>query len=197
MDVNLNPSELSGGAASARPMDAIERPTVAATVVAEAAAGDQASFTELVATFHEDMLRLAMVITGDADLANDAAQAAWHQAWRKLRQLRDPARIRPWLLSIAANEARQGLRKRTRMVAMPETWDGGSRPARDPIDAIDLERALATLRPDERRLIGLRYVSGFSAIELAAVLRLSPEGVRSRLKRIMDRLRRELTDDHS
>ena len=178
-------------------MDAVERPTVAPNVVAEAAAGDQEAFTELVATFHGDLLRLAMVITGDAELANDAAQNAWQHAWRKLRQLRDPVRIRPWLLAIAANEARQALRKRSRTVAMPEAWAADSQASRDPIDAIDLERALATLRPDERRLIGLRYVSGFSAPELAEILHLSPEGVRTRLKRIMDRLRTELSDDKS
>lgn len=180
-----------------RVMDAVERTAVAPNTVAEAAAGDRSAFTELVATYHEDLLRLAMVITGDADLAKDAAQAAWHHAWRKLRQLRDPTRVRPWLLSIAANEARRALRKRARFVPIPETWGDDSRPSRDPIDAIDLQRALATLRPDERRLIGLRYVSGFSAPELAEALRLSPEGVRTRLKRIMDRLRVELSDDQS
>src|SRR5687767_5202194 len=95
--------------------------TLSASVVTEAADGDRAAFTELVATYHDDMIRLAMVITRDADLASDAAQAAWHQAWRKLRQLRDPDRVRPWLLSIAANEARQALRRRVRFAAMPDT----------------------------------------------------------------------------
>jgi RNA polymerase sigma-70 factor (ECF subfamily) len=169
--------------------------TVQPGVVAEAARGDRGAFTELVATYHADMIRLAMVVTGDADLANDAAQAAWHQAWLKLRQLRDPARIRPWLLSIAANEARQALRRRAHLVALPDTMSDSAPPEQDPIDAIDLARALATLRPDDRRLIGLRYVSGFSAPELAEIFGISPEGVRSRLKRILFRLRRELGDD--
>jgi RNA polymerase sigma-70 factor (ECF subfamily) len=175
-------------------MDPADGAAVPRTVVEDAAAGDREAFTELVATYHRDMLRLAMVVTGDAELANDAAQAAWHHAWRKLRQLREPGRIRPWLLSIAANEARQTLRRRARIVAMPAGWSDEGRPAPDPIDAIDLARALATLKPDERQLIGLRYVSGFSAPELAAALHMSPEGVRTRLKRILDRLRMELGD---
>lgn len=175
-------------------MEPAVRATVPGSVVRDAAAGDRAAFTELVATYHADLLRLAMVISGDADMANDAAQAAWHTAWRKLRQLRDPARVRPWLLSIAANEARQALRRRSHLVAMP-TGEVDRLPQLDPIDAIDLARALATLRPDERQLIGLRYVAGFSAPELAEALHLTPEGVRTRLKRILDRLRRELGDE--
>lgn len=168
-----------------------EYATLPASSVRAAAAGDRVAFTELVATHHRDLLRLAMVITGDPELAEDAAQAAWQQAWRKLRQLRDPGRVRPWLLAIAANEARQALRRRSRLVVMPSELS--DQPAhRDPIDALDLAQALAGLKPEDRALIGLRYVAGFSAPELAGTLGLSPEGVRSRLKRILDRLRMEL-----
>ncbi len=174
----------------------VERLAIPTTVVVDAAAGDRAAFTELVSAYHADMLRLAMVVSCDADLANDAVQAAWQHAWRKLRQLRDPARVRPWLLSIAANEVRQALRHRAHFVVMPEQMsEDRSESVADPIDAVELGRALATLKPDERRLIALRYVSGFSSPEIAPMLGLSPEGVRSRLKRILNRLRKELSDD--
>jgi RNA polymerase sigma-70 factor (ECF subfamily) len=169
--------------------------SVPSALVENAAAGSRTAFTELVATYHPDMIRLAMVVTGDADMANDAAQAAWGLAWRKLRQLRDPQRIRPWLLSIAANEARQALRRRAHLVAMPDSMSDAPPLEHDPIDALDLARALAALPPDDRRLIGLRYVSGFNATELAGIFGISPEGVRTRLKRILARLRRELGDD--
>jgi len=165
---------------------------VPATLIADAAAGDREAFTELVAAFHHDMVRLAMVVSCDADIANDAVQAAWQHAWRKLSQLRDPARIRPWLLSIAANEARQALRRRSYLVAVPAEMGDDRRPADDPIDLVDLRQALGTLSPQDRRLIGLRYVSGFNATELGPMVGLSPEGVRSRLKRILARLRKEL-----
>ena len=171
-----------------------EPAVVSSAVVANAAAGDHAAFTQLVATYHQDMLRLCMVITSDQDLANDAAQAAWHRAWRNLHQLRDVGRVRPWLLTIAANEARQAFRRRRHIVGV--TTDALEDPTAevDRIGLIDLANALARLSADERRLIGLRYVSGFTSVELAESLHLSPEGVRTRLKRIVDRLRKELGD---
>ena len=74
--------------------------TVASTV-ALAGAGDEAAFARLVATYHADMARVAFAACGDRELAEDAVQSAWLVAWRKLHSLRDPARVRPWLLASA------------------------------------------------------------------------------------------------
>ena len=64
------------------------------------------------------MTRVAYVVAGgDQELADDAVQAAWCVAWRKLGSLHDPARLKPWLVSVAANEARQlGRRQRRRAI---------------------------------------------------------------------------------
>ena len=46
----------------------------------------------------------------------DAVQAAWTIAWRKLGSLREPARLKQWLISVAANEARRLAKRRRRRV---------------------------------------------------------------------------------
>ena len=161
--------------------------------MARAAAGDRVAFTLLVAAHHADMLRLAGVIVGDPDIARDAVQSAWQRAWTGLGRVRDHDRIRPWLLSIAANEARQILRRHRPtetedlLAQMPDPVDH--------FDDLDLRAAVDRLNPKDRELLGLRYVLGFSSVELASQFGLSPEGVRGRLKKLVDRLRSELTDD--
>jgi DNA-directed RNA polymerase specialized sigma24 family protein len=62
------------------------------------------------------MIRVCYVITRDVDAAQDAVQEAWTIAWRGLKRLKDPSRIRQWLVAIAANEARQFLRGQRRRV---------------------------------------------------------------------------------
>ena len=79
-----------------------------------AASGDQAAFARIVQAHHGDMTRVCYVICGDLDLADEAVQSAWPIVWKKLRTLKDPARLRPWLVSVAANEARQLIRHRRR-----------------------------------------------------------------------------------
>ncbi len=59
------------------------------------------------------MSSVCFVVTGgDAELTEEAVQSAWPIAWRKLHTIRDPECLRPWLISIAVNEARQLSRMR-------------------------------------------------------------------------------------
>jgi len=169
-----------------------------ATAVERAIAGDEAAFARIVAAYHLDLVRVAFVICGDEDLAEDAAQAAWWIAWRKLPSLRDPDRLKPWLVAVAANEARKLLSREHRhgiveVKVIPDP-SAGAEPA-GAIDHVDLANALGHLRPDDRALVALRYAADLDSSELAPVLGLSPSGVRTRLSRLLDRLRKELGDD--
>jgi len=170
-----------------------------AGAVAQATAGDQAAFTRIVRAHHDDMTRVCFVICGDLDLADEAVGAAWPIAWRKLSTLKDPHRLRPWLVSVAANEARQLLRRQRRrtVVELSVADRRGAAPA-DPAgrtDDLDLANALARLDPGDRTLLALRYVAGFDATELGRAIGLSPSGTRARLARLLDRLRTKLQDD--
>ena len=102
--------------------------TAIATTVERAIAGDEVAFARIVAAYHLDLVRVAFVICGDEGLAEDAAQAAWWIAWRKLPSLRDPERLRPWLVAVAANEARKLVKREHRH----GSWRSGSSPIRSP-----------------------------------------------------------------
>lgn len=164
-------------------------------LVERAVAGDEAAFAGIVAAHHEDMARIAYLVSGSLDQADDAVQSAWAIAWRRLGTLRDPARLRPWLMSVAANEARQlarGNRRRAvRELRVAAPSDGGPP---EPVALIDLANALARLEPRDRALIGLRYVAGLDSAEIGREMGLSASGVRVRLHRLLGRLREELHD---
>ena len=168
---------------------------IPASIVEAAAAGDTMAFARIVKAHHDDMVRVCQVICGDPDLAQDAAQAAWPIVWHKLRTLRDPDKLRPWLVTVAANEARQLVRKQRRdRITTLEVADIGSShddPAARAADA-DLLAAIRLLPPDDRTLLSLRYIAGFDATEIGAALGMSASGVRSRLSRLVDRLRTEV-----
>jgi RNA polymerase sigma-70 factor (ECF subfamily) len=169
--------------------------TVASTVTL-AGAGDEAAFAQLVATYHADMARVAFVACGDRELAEDAVQSAWLVAWRKLRSLRDPDRVRPWLLAVTANEARQLLRRRHGPVVEIDVEASGD-PRGDPsagIERLDLRRALAHLSPDDRALLAMHYLVDLGSDELGAAVGTSPSTARTRLSRAVERLRKELRD---
>lgn len=172
---------------------------VGVPLITRAAAGDEAAFARIVRAHHDDMTRVCFVVCGDLDVADEAVSAAWATAWRKLGTLREPERLRPWLVSIAANEARGILRRQRRRtvvelsIADPAGASGSDPAAR--VADLDLANALAHLEPEDRALLALRYVAGFDSTELARAIGRSPSGTRARLARLLDRLRTELSDD--
>src|SRR5258706_4555210 len=99
-------------------------------MVASAATGYEVAFGRIVAAHHDDMARVSFVVCGDVTLAQEAVQSAWPKVWAKLGTVRDPARLRPWLVSVAANEAKQLARSRNRRwvreVAIDETIDASA-----------------------------------------------------------------------
>jgi RNA polymerase sigma factor (sigma-70 family) len=169
-----------------------------AGVVALAVAGDEAAFARIIRAHHDDMTRVSFVISGDLLIADEAVQAAWSIIWRKLGSLREPDRLRPWVVSVAANEARQLIRSRRRRTVVELAVGATSASAVDPaarVGDLDLANALARLNPDDRALLALRYVAGFDSTELARATGRSASGTRARLARLLDRLRTELSDD--
>jgi len=179
---------------------AASTPTTAwlTATVKSAVAGDEVAFARIVDTYHGDLVRVAYVIAGDGQLAEDAAQSTWSIAWRKLGSLRDPGRLRPWLVSVAANEARQLLRSRHRRQVAEIRVRPSDDPAADPsaaVERLDLIDAFRHLKPEDRSLLAMRFVAGFDAAEIGAVLGMSPSGVRGHLSRLLGRLRKELGDD--
>lgn len=170
-----------------------------AGLIASAIDGDQVAFARIVASNHEDMRRVCLYVARDRAIADEAVQAAWSIAWRKLGSLKEPERLRPWLASIATNEARKLLQRRNRRARVEVVTDAfGSAGGIDPatgISRLDVRAALGRLDPEDRALIALRYIAGFNATELSAALGITPSGTRNRLERLLDRLRQELSDD--
>ncbi len=167
-------------------------------VLAAAAAGDEIAFRRIIAEHHEDMRRVCLAVAGDHAIADEAVQAAWSVAWRKLGTVHGVAQLRPWLVSVAVTEAKQLLRRRRRRSEIEDVsaaFDqaGGVDPATG-IGSVDLRDALRRLDPEDRALLAMRYGAGFNANELAFAMGKQPAAVRQRLKRLVDRLREDLGD---
>lgn len=167
-------------------------------VLASAVGGNERAFRQIITEHHEDMRRVCLAISGDPVIADDAVQAAWFVASKKLGNVHGAEQLRPWLVSVAVNEAKQLLRKRRRRAEVEVFADASEKPGGvDPttgIAAMDLRAALARLDPDDAALLAMRYVAGFDSNELALAIGISPSGTRSRIERLLNRLREDLTD---
>lgn len=152
-----------------------------------------------MARYQQLVFRTAWVITGEAAEAEDAAQEVFVKAYYALPRFRIGQPLRPWLLTIAANEARNRRTAATRRAALTLRVGGEQAGVDSPELAIltqeqraQLVAALNELRDDERRTIIYRYFLDLSEAEMATLLHCARGTVKSRLSRALGRLRQRL-----
>lgn len=162
-------------------------------LMTSAMAGDANSFGVLIEPLLDPAYRLAAVMLADRSSAEDAVQEASIKAWRKLRQLRgDASSLRPWFLSIVANECRMARRQRwwsvLKVADVPAPESGAEQAGTS-----DLHRALLKLSPEERLPLVLHFYLDLPLDEVARAMRVSPAAAKSRIYRAAKRLRTDLT----
>ena len=164
---------------------------------------DAAAWETIVRRYQVPIFRLAYLILGDAAEAEDAAQETFLRAYGALGRFDDARPLRPWLLSIAANLARNRRRSLGRYwAAMQRAFLAEPRrhhapPERTPAsDARRLREAVGRLRPDARDVVYLRYFLGLSEAETAAALDIPPGTAKSRHSRALAQLRAIIDADY-
>ena len=132
---------------------------------------DRHAFATLVRR-HQSAVRslLRRLTAGDHAWADDLAQETFLSAYRSLASFRGQARLSSWLYRIAYNAWVDAARARKRPAELADdrlTSTSGA----DRADArMDLERAIAGLRPDERAALALTYAEDATHEEAAAIL---------------------------
>jgi RNA polymerase sigma factor (sigma-70 family) len=184
----------------------VGRPLAEHELVERAKGGDTDAYAALVRGHEEIAFRTAVLITGDAAEAEEAAQDGFVKAYRALHRFRSSEPLRPWLLTIVANEARNRRRAGGRRAALALRVADEERPSREAAPSPEaallaseqratLLAALGRLREDDRLVIGCRYLLDLSEAETAAALGLPRGTVKSRLSRGLERLRAEVERD--
>ncbi len=157
------------------------------------------SLDAFVRAHYPRLIRLAGLITRDADHAQDAVQAALERAWRKRGDVNDPAKLRPWLDRIVAREAIRQTRGSALSALLrrdPDDWIHYPSTTPEPAEMVALREALGRLSPDHRAVIALHLHGGYSVEETARLLEVPFDTVRSRLRAARARLRRELVENN-
>ena len=181
-------------------------------VVAEARAGRQAAYRELVRRYERPIFSLIYRMVRDRELAEDLAQETFVKALNAVESYRPEFKFSSWIFKIANNVAIDHLRRRelstlsldgSPHAATPEAIQAtalqlGDRQetALEELEARELggeiEQAIATLRPEYRACILLRHVEGRPYEEIATMLDLPLGTVKTYIHRARNELRQYL-----
>jgi RNA polymerase sigma-70 factor, ECF subfamily len=172
-------------------------------LVAEVLAGQTALFELLMRRHNARLFHAARAIVRDDDEAEDVMQHAYVNAYASLAQFDGRARFATWLTRIAINESLARVRRRRRQTTLAgdAPADGGtpawSNPERETLASElrrVLEAAIDALPDGTREVFTLRAVEGLSTAEVADVLCVSTDVVKTRLSRARSALQHLLLD---
>ena len=167
--------------------------TDAASAEVRVAAGDVAAFGFLVRQ-HQSPLRgyLRRLTRGNHALADDLAQETFLEAHRKLAQFTGQGSFAGWLYAIAWSRFLMETRKRK--LEPLDDMDERIAPECDPGLKLDLEKALAMLRPPERSALTLCFALGMAHEEAAEIMKVPLGTLKSHVARGREKLKTLLKD---
>ena len=180
----------------------VDRPLQEAELVERAKRGDLRAWETIVREYQGIAFRTAYLLSGSAADAEEAAQDGFVKAYGALGRFRRGAPLKPWLLRIVANEARNrrrsaGRREALAVRAAAQVRPGDAVPSPEAALLAGDERerlleAVNALPEDHRLAIACRYFLDLSEEDTAAALGIRRGTVKSRLARALARLRESL-----
>jgi RNA polymerase sigma-70 factor, ECF subfamily len=169
---------------------------------------DARAFEELMLRYQARLVSLLAHLTGQPDVAEDLAQDVFLRVYRARKRYVPGAKFSTWLFTIAGNVAANAQRSRARRHEVnlpPSTSDTSSMPMEAvavaasglmPTRQLDkaelrdaVQQAIATLGERQRMAVLLSKFEHFSYAEIAEIMDLTPEAVKSLLSRARTRLR--------
>jgi RNA polymerase sigma-70 factor (ECF subfamily) len=174
-----------------------------AEIIRRAQRGDAAAFEQLFQKYKGRVYSLCLRMLGNPAEAEDMAQEAFLQLFRKIHTFRGESQFSTWLHRLAVNVVLMHLRKKQLpQVSLEEAVDpdeAGEGPKREPgaadpallgsLDRVTLEAAIAKLPAGYRQVFLLHDVDGYEHNEIAEMLGCSVGNSKSQLHKARLRLR--------
>ena len=148
------------------------------------------AFDQLVRKYQSPVRRFFLNQTGgDGQLSDDLAQETFIKAYTNITKFRGVASFSTWLMRIAYNVFYDEIRSRKQTedidtTAIKNTKMSGS----DTGMNMDIQTALAQLKPDERTCITLQLIDGYPIDQISKITGMNENTVKSHLKRGKDKL---------
>lgn len=156
--------------------------------------GDHAAFAELIQRHQSMVFSIAYHFFGDRTVAEEIAQDVFLQLYRSMDTIDGDSHLLFWMRQVTTRRCiDQGRRAKFRRVALEDAGElEAVTPQRDPLLEQKLRRELEELPPMQRLVVSLRYQEDLDPMDIAAIVELPVNTVKSHLHRALGALRRKL-----
>ncbi len=149
--------------------------------------GNNRAFERLIVEHKTLMFRAAMSVLHNEEDSADAIQEAILKAYRSLHSLREPGFFKTWLLRIVMNESYQIIRKHKKVTTL-EDWNQPPTTEQGYLQ-VEIDQMLRLLPEDQAQLLTMFYIEGMTSNDLAQILQIPENTVKTRIKRAKEKIR--------
>lgn len=180
-------------------------------LIVRARTGDQVAQGKLVQLWYKRIYNFGFKFFLDHDMAMEVSQKTFISMCRNFEHLQDPSRFKPWLYKIAVNYCREEMRKKKVNRALPfdlvwnmdaedsPKWESSAQRYDNPERQLQhselseiLQKALLELSEEQREIVIMKEYEGLKFREIAEVLNISENTVKSRMYYGLDGLKKIL-----
>lgn len=161
-------------------------------LVSAAKQGDKTAFSQLYQEIYKDLYKFAFYCLKNETDAEDAVSEAVLDAWQSLCKLRRDDSFRAWMFKILSAKCKRKMKYYAARREEADLSEVEIPVFQDRDDSLELRRAMDTLTDEERMIISLIIFGGYDSGEVADMLRLNRNTVRSKHSRALAKLRQAL-----
>ncbi len=158
--------------------------------VRKAKAGDKQAFSYLYEMIYADMYKYAVCVLNDKYEAEDVVSETVIDAYKSIRLLKDEKLFKNWIFKILSNKCKRklvsGYMDKTALCEESEMADNSTA---DMDEIMDLKMALGELSFEEKSIVTYKAVYGYSSKDIAKLLSLNENTVRSKLSRAISKMK--------
>ncbi len=162
--------------------------------------GDISAFHEIVEMYKKKVYYIAYDICGDFHEAEDISQEVFIKVFRFIDKFKLDAKFSTWIYRVAVNTAIDAVRKHKKKQISMETTQMDSLPAHSTETGPEnhqaardlLQKALPALSQKERTVFTMRYFNEFKLVQIAEIMNISINTIKTLLLRAKKKLRKKL-----
>ena len=153
---------------------------------------DAKTFTQMYEQIYKDLYRFAVCLLKSRQDAEDAVSEAVISAYENIHKLRKEEAFKSWIFTILSNVCKRKMKKAARDISYEnaEILHGVQVQSEEPDYglAMDVRNAFFILSDEEQMIVGLSVFGGYSSNEIAKVLKLNANTVRSKRSRALEKM---------
>ena len=167
-----------------------------AQCVNKARAGDADAFAELYSTVYKDLYRIALVNLKNQHDASDVVSDTVLEAFSSIKKLKDEKAFKAWIIKILTVKIKNKQKEYIKTRNYQEELESVEQEKTDEINygGLELMEEFRRLNEEERLVLSLSVVSGYTSEEIAKVTGLSANTVRSKAARAKIKLKQMLME---